>query len=61
MQLVKHNRVQLIWVPGNEGSAGNEIADQLAKLGSEWQCTGLEQACSISLEVAKKTVRDWIL
>jgi hypothetical protein len=28
-QLAGHNRVQLIWVPGHEGIAGNETADQL--------------------------------
>jgi hypothetical protein len=26
MQLAKHNRVQLIWVPGCESIVGNEIA-----------------------------------
>jgi hypothetical protein len=27
IQLAKHNKVQLIWVPGNEGIAGDETAD----------------------------------
>jgi ribonuclease HI len=35
MQLAKQNRVQLIWVPGPGDIHGNEMADQLAKLGSE--------------------------
>jgi ribonuclease HI len=33
-QLAKYNGVQLIWVPGHEGIGINEMADQLAKLGS---------------------------
>jgi ribonuclease HI len=35
LKLVEHNRVQLIWVPGHEGTEGNKMADQLAKLDSE--------------------------
>jgi ribonuclease HI len=35
IQLAEHNRVQLIWVPGHECIEGNEVANQLAKLGSE--------------------------
>jgi ribonuclease HI len=30
-QLARHNRVQLIWVPGHDGIVGNETADQLAR------------------------------
>jgi ribonuclease HI len=46
-QLVKHNRVQLIWVPGHEGIASNETADQLARTGSERLFIGPEPACGI--------------
>jgi hypothetical protein len=59
IQLAKHNRVQLIWVPGHEGIVGNETADQLARTGSEHPFTGPEPACGISIGVAKKAVRDW--
>jgi ribonuclease HI len=59
MKLAKHNRVQLIWVPGREGIVANENADQLAKLGSECPFIGLEPVFGISVGVAKKAVRDW--
>jgi hypothetical protein len=50
----------MIWVPGHEGMAGNEIADQLARTGSEHPFTGPEPACSISIGAAKKAVRNWL-
>jgi hypothetical protein len=59
MQLARHNRVQLIWVPGHEGIVGNKTADQLAKTGSEHRFIGPEPACGISVGVAKKAVRGW--
>jgi hypothetical protein len=53
-------RVQLIWVPGHEGIVGYEMADQLARIGSEHPITWPEPACSISFGVAKKAVRVWM-
>jgi ribonuclease HI len=48
-----------MWVPGHEGIVGNETADQMARTGIEHLFTGPEPACSISVGVAKKAVRDW--
>jgi ribonuclease HI len=31
IQLARHNRVQLIWMPGREGISGNATADHLAR------------------------------
>jgi hypothetical protein len=47
-------------VPGHEDIVGNEMADQLARTGSEHLFTGPEPACGISTGVAKKAVRDWM-
>jgi hypothetical protein len=61
MELAKHKRVQLIWVPGHGGIAGNETADQLAKIGAEYPFIGPEPACGISIGFAKKAIRDWTM
>jgi predicted Zn-ribbon and HTH transcriptional regulator len=58
-KLAKRNGVQLIWVPGHEGIAGNETADQQVRTGSECPLTGPEPACYISAVIAKKFGRDW--
>jgi hypothetical protein len=46
-------------VPGYGGIVGNEMADQLARTGSEHPFTGREPACGISIGVATKAARDW--
>jgi hypothetical protein len=47
-------------VPGHDGIAGNETADQLARIGAEHLFTGPEPACGISFRVAKRAVKDWM-
>jgi hypothetical protein len=42
----------------HEGIVGNEMADQLARMGSEHPFIGPEPACGISIGVAKKAVRE---
>jgi ribonuclease HI len=48
VKLAKHNRIQLIWVPGHMGIDWNEIADQLSRQGSPLLLTG--QALSLPWE-----------
>jgi ribonuclease HI len=56
MQLVKHDRVQLIWMPGHEDIVGDEMTDQLAIMGYELSIIGPKLACGISVVGAKKAV-----
>jgi hypothetical protein len=51
--------MDFLWVPGHEGIEDNETADQLTRLGSECFFIGPEPACGISVETAKKAVREW--
>jgi ribonuclease HI len=46
-------------VPGHEDIVGNEMADQLAKRGSEHPFTGPEPAYGISGGVDKRAVTAW--
>lgn len=57
-KLAEHNTVQLMWVSGHEVTEGNEMADQLAKQGTERPFTGSKPACGISTGVSKRDVRD---
>jgi hypothetical protein len=57
--MARHNRVQVISVPGLEDNSANQTVDLLARTGSEYPFTGPEPACGISVGVAKKVVTDW--
>jgi hypothetical protein len=59
VKLAEHNRIQLIWVPGNMGIHGNEMADQLASQGFLCPLTGPEPALGISAKVAREVIRGW--
>jgi hypothetical protein len=45
---------------GHKGMVSNEMADQLARKGSEHLFIQPEPACGISIGAAKKAVRDWM-
>jgi ribonuclease HI len=40
--LSNNNRVRLFWVPGHCDIKGNEEADRLARMGSDFNCPGFE-------------------
>jgi hypothetical protein len=46
-------------VPGHRRLDDNEIADRLARLGTECPFIGPEPSYDITARVAKKAVRDW--
>jgi ribonuclease HI len=58
IQLTIHNRVQLIFVPGDESIANNEAADLLARTGSEHPFTGSKPVRGISIGVAKRALEE---
>jgi hypothetical protein len=60
MTLAVCNKEHLMWVPGQRGIHGNEIADQLAKMGSLHPFIGPEPACGIYANVARQVIRDWV-
>jgi len=53
MKLAERNMVQLVWVPGRMEIVGNEIADQLTRVGSSHPLIGPETALGVSAKVAR--------
>jgi ribonuclease HI len=57
MKLAEHGMIQLIWVLGRMGIVGNEIADQLAGVGSSHPLIGPVPALGVSAKVARGVMR----
>jgi len=60
MKLAKHNRIQLVCVPGHMGIDENEIAGHLTWQGSLYPVTGLTPAFCISAVVGGGGIRGWM-
>ena len=58
--LCGNNKVTLMWVPGHEGIDGNEMADKLAREGTEKRFTGPEPKIGVSVNVRKRLVKEWL-
>jgi RNase H len=56
----QYNVVQLFWVSGHSGVEGNEKADELARMGSDWQFCEPEPFFALPLTVAKSKIKDWV-
>lgn len=46
--LLKEHTVELLWIPGHNGIRGNEIVDDLVKMGAEQLLMGPTTAVRIS-------------
>ncbi|KAG5896369.1 hypothetical protein JTB14_005847 [Gonioctena quinquepunctata] len=60
IELAKHNKVTLMWVPGHRGIEGNVKGDQLARQASETLFTGPEPVHGISKNRCRTLIDKWI-
>ena len=52
--------VGLYWVPGHAGVKGNEIADKLAKDGSDQRFVGPEPFLGVSRQYIRRKMKRWL-
>lgn len=57
--LSRNNQVTLVWVPGHENIAGNEKADELARLASDSKLLGPEPAMAVSYSTFQRIITNW--
>lgn len=57
-KLGRHNKVQLVWIPGHEGFIGNENADELARKGSTTNFVGPEPCVGLSQGTIITAIKD---
>ena len=58
--LSTRNNITLVWVPGHNGSKGNEIANSLAKKGAEFSLSCPIPFCGTTMETIKLEVKKWL-
>lgn len=58
--LARGNKVTLVWVSGYSGIRSNELADQLAKAGSESKLLDPKPALGIPFCLGRVKIRKWL-